>query len=60
MVTDPQSTAKTTIKDVNGWFRQAKDAYGYTLTLSYDAPGSAGRTLKASPSPRLTMPYPGD
>jgi hypothetical protein len=25
MVTDPQSNAKTTIKDVNGCFRQAKD-----------------------------------
>ena len=28
MVTDPQSNARTTIKDVNGCFRQAKDRRG--------------------------------
>jgi RHS repeat-associated protein len=39
-VTDPQSNARTTITDVNGWLRQAKDAYGYTVTTAYDAAGS--------------------
>jgi YD repeat-containing protein len=39
-VTDPQSNASTTVRDVNGWLRRAKDAYGYTVTTSYDAAGS--------------------
>jgi RHS repeat-associated protein len=51
-VTDPQTNAKTTVADVNGWLRQTKDAYGYVVTTLYDAAGSktgatdsAGNTL---------------
>jgi len=40
IVTDPQSNAKTTITDVNGWLRQTKDAYGYNVIMAYDAAGS--------------------
>ena len=38
-VTDPLSNAKTTVSDVNGWLRQTKDPYAYTVTLAYDAVG---------------------
>lgn len=51
-ITDPYSNSKTLISDVNGWMRQTKDAYGYAVTLAYDAAGgrikttdSAGNTL---------------
>jgi RHS repeat-associated protein len=40
IVTDPQSNAKTTVTDVNGWLRQTKDPYGYSITIAYDAAGS--------------------
>jgi YD repeat-containing protein len=39
-ITDPYSNTKTLIRDVNGWLRQTKDAYGYTVTLAYDQAGS--------------------
>ncbi len=39
-VTDPQSNARTTITDVNGWLRQTKDPMGYSVTLAYDSAGS--------------------
>ena len=39
-ITDPQSHAKTLIKDVNGWLRQTKDPMGYNVTLAYDAAGA--------------------
>ena len=39
-VTDPYSNARTIVKDVNGWLRQTKDPYGYTVTLAYDAAGA--------------------
>jgi hypothetical protein len=44
MVTDPQSTAGTTIKDVNGCFRQAKDpcrGSGYPKLLRSDQMNAA-------------------
>jgi RHS repeat-associated protein len=51
-VTDPYGDVKTTISDVNGWPREAKDALGYTVTRAYDSAGSltgitdsAGNTL---------------
>jgi YD repeat-containing protein len=39
-VTDPYGNTKTTIKDVNGWLRQTKDAVGYNITRTFDAAGS--------------------
>jgi RHS repeat-associated protein len=39
-VTDPQSNARITVTDVNGWLRQTKDPMGYTVTLAYDSSGS--------------------
>jgi YD repeat-containing protein len=39
-ITDPQNNARTFIKDPNGWLRQSKDDYGYSVTLGYDAAGS--------------------
>ena len=39
-VTDALNNTKTVVNDVNGWLRQTKDAYGYTVTLAYDAAGS--------------------
>lgn len=39
-VTDPYSNARTIIKDVNGWLRETKDSYGYTVALAYDAAGA--------------------
>jgi RHS repeat-associated protein len=39
-VTDPYSNARTAVQDVNGWLRQTKDAYGYAVTLAYDAAGA--------------------
>jgi RHS repeat-associated protein len=39
-VTDPYSHAQTTVTDVNGWLRQTKDPYAYTVTLGYDAAGN--------------------
>jgi RHS repeat-associated protein len=44
IVTDPQSNARTTVTDVNGWLRKTEDAYGYTVTLGYDAAGSKTST----------------
>lgn len=39
-VTDPQSNARVTVTDVNGWLRQTKDPMGYSVTLAYDSAGS--------------------
>jgi len=39
-VTDPYSHARIIVTDVNGWLRQTKDPYGYTVTLGYDAAGN--------------------
>jgi RHS repeat-associated protein len=39
-VSDPYGHTKTTIKDVNGWLRQTKDAIGYNITRAYDSAGS--------------------
>jgi RHS repeat-associated protein len=39
-VIDPTPNTTTTITDVNGWLRQTKDPYGYTVTVAYDAAGS--------------------
>jgi RHS repeat-associated protein len=39
-VTDPNGHKKTTITDVNGWLRQAKDALGFYVTKAYDSAGS--------------------
>src|SRR4029077_3226156 len=39
-VTDPQSNARVTVNDVNGWLRQTKDPLGYNVTLAYDSAGS--------------------
>ena len=54
-VTDPYGSNKTTVTDVNGWLRQAKDAQTptpYTVTRAYDSAGgltgitdSVGNTL---------------
>jgi YD repeat-containing protein len=39
-ITDPQSNATNTIRDVNGWLRQTTDPNAYTVTTAYDAAGS--------------------
>jgi RHS repeat-associated protein len=42
-VTDPYGNTKTTVTDVNGWLRQAKDEQTptpYTVTRAYDSAGS--------------------
>ncbi len=54
-VTDSQSVAVSTVRDVNGWLRSTTDQYAYTVTLGYDAAGahvgtsdSLGNTLWSS------------
>jgi RHS repeat-associated protein len=39
-IVDPYNNTQTIVTDVNGWLRQTKDAYGYLVTLAYDAAGS--------------------
>jgi RHS repeat-associated protein len=44
-VTDPQSNARVTLTDVNGWLRQTKDPMGYSVTLAYDSAGSKTKVM---------------
>lgn len=51
-ITDPYSNSNTIVTDVNGWQRETKDAYSYTVTTAYDAAGSrTGLTESARFSP---------
>lgn len=40
-ITDPQSNARTLVRDPNGWMRQTQDPAGYRVTTGYDAAGSS-------------------
>jgi YD repeat-containing protein len=56
-VTDALSNTRTLIHDVNGWLRQTKDAYGYTVTTAYDGHGSKTKVTDSSSNTLWTGTY---
>jgi RHS repeat-associated protein len=56
-VTDPLSNTRTMVADVNGWLRQTKDAYGYTVTTAYDAAGNKTAVTDSLSNPLWSGAY---
>jgi RHS repeat-associated protein len=56
-VTDPYNNTKTIVNDVNGWLRQTKDAYGYNVTLAYDAAGAKTSVTDSLSNPLWSGTY---
>jgi RHS repeat-associated protein len=56
-VTDALSNTRTLIHDVNGWLRQTKDAYGYTVATAYDGHGSKTKVTDSSSNTLWTGTY---